>query len=470
MGRAVDTLDQDLESNFRRTPSYLSADPTLVEGYEDGGIGDGNVQPVGWVQNAQTDTGVATVVIDSEGITITEGALTFVDQFGETVLSGAGFGASWVDFLSSMVYNHAFRAGTTNDITAATDSNGGHSVADYEAGISSDLPYWVIGAESGAGTLKRVADTDAVSGFALQWSGNEDGTIYQDVPVIPGQQYSVYLNWKYTNSASSFTVIVGCQFLDKDHAEISGVPVLEQSLLISTSQSSYITEYMNTSNVSTNKARYLRVSIQVQRTSGSPTVAIAAVNVDPTIAYGSTRVIEGSMSFDSGFGVAWWGGVTVDVALIRDQTARVKLYNPLGANGALYINNTNDVTLTSEDHALTIGNENGANLGLDGNEILARDNGSASTLFLNRDSGDVEIGDGGSRLIVNGGITITGVGVASGSALLMGANAIEFADMGTAPGVPASTGEVRLYVDNNAGTRRLRAKFWNGTTTTLASS
>lgn len=287
-----------------------------------------------------------TVTIDDTGITIDDGALIFLDDFGETVLTGAGFGATWLDFLNSMVYNSRFAAGSTTVITAVTEVNGGNSDADYAASLSDDLPYWVVATESGAGSLKRVADTDAPSGFALHWLGDEDGEIYQDIPITPGQLYGVFLTWKYTNSSSSFNSIVGCQFLDKDHAEISGVPNLEESLLVSTSQSTYTTQWMNSSNLSDNKARYLRVRIQMQRQSGSPIVDVAAVNVIPTVNYGSSRVIRGSTSYDNGYGIAWWGGATVDVAMVRVGTRNVEIKDPLGFGLAALT--TGILTLDSE--------------------------------------------------------------------------------------------------------------------------
>jgi hypothetical protein len=52
---------------------------------------------------------------------------------------------------------------------------------------------------------------------------------------------------------------------------------------------------------------------------------------------------------------------------------------------------------------LVIGNTAGGNIGMDGNEIMARNNGQTSTLFLNNDGGSVVTG---SNLVVNGTLDI----------------------------------------------------------------
>lgn len=75
------------------------------------------------------------------------------------------------------------------------------------------------------------------------------------------------------------------------------------------------------------------------------------------------------------------------------------------SNGKFYINNTTDASL-SADGVVTIGPTTGENLTLDSNEIMARNNKAASTLYLNNEGGLVQIGSGG--LLVNGQMKTTG--------------------------------------------------------------
>lgn len=83
-------------------------------------------------------------------------------------------------------------------------------------------------------------------------------------------------------------------------------------------------------------------------------------------------------------------------------------YLPLSGGimtGQLYINYNQDVGL-NQNGSLIVGPKGGENIGIDGNEIMARSNGAASTLYVNSDGGNVYIGSGG----------ITSVGTITSSA------------------------------------------------------
>lgn len=64
-------------------------------------------------------------------------------------------------------------------------------------------------------------------------------------------------------------------------------------------------------------------------------------------------------------------------------------------SGILYINNTTDAAATNDTGALIIGNKAGENIAIDSNEVMARNNKTASTLYLNNDGGLVSVGSGG---------------------------------------------------------------------------
>ena len=59
--------------------------------------------------------------------------------------------------------------------------------------------------------------------------------------------------------------------------------------------------------------------------------------------------------------------------------------------GPLYINHTSDVSLSSNG-SIVIGSTTGVNLAFDNNEIIARNNGTASTLYLNYEGGNIICG------------------------------------------------------------------------------
>lgn len=58
--------------------------------------------------------------------------------------------------------------------------------------------------------------------------------------------------------------------------------------------------------------------------------------------------------------------------------------------GPLYINSNEDVGL-NQDGALIVGNKTATNIAIDCDEIMARNNGAATTLYLNYNGGDVDI-------------------------------------------------------------------------------
>lgn len=62
-----------------------------------------------------------------------------------------------------------------------------------------------------------------------------------------------------------------------------------------------------------------------------------------------------------------------------------------GAGYAVSAESPNDVAPTGGG-VIIVGPEAGANIAIDGNEIMARNNGATSTLFLNNDGGDVRFG------------------------------------------------------------------------------
>jgi hypothetical protein len=101
----------------------------------------------------------------------------------------------------------------------------------------------------------------------------------------------------------------------------------------------------------------------------------------------------------------------------RNNGAASTLYlNPLGAT--VIINNSGavtDVSLTG-DGSLQMGDEGSTNIAMDNNEIQARNSGAASGLYLNASGGNVYVGttSGSEKLNVCGGIQAEEVRVSSG--------------------------------------------------------
>lgn len=97
-----------------------------------------------------------TVEIDSSGITIDDGALTLLDDYGSTVLTGAGFSGGWIDFLTSGVYNSHMGAGPGDGVTIDN--------------ATAPLAYWTVSTsgDPAAALAVHTADTGAGSGFGVE--------------------------------------------------------------------------------------------------------------------------------------------------------------------------------------------------------------------------------------------------------------------------------------------------------------
>ena len=91
-----------------------------------------------------------------------------------------------------------------------------------------------------------------------------------------------------------------------------------------------------------------------------------------------------------------WGNVTGKPSTFA-PSSHTHSYVPLSGGtmtGQLYINLDQDVGL-NQAGSLVIGTKAGQNLGFDCNEIMARNNSAASTLYINNEGGAVQIGSGG---------------------------------------------------------------------------
>jgi hypothetical protein len=467
ISEAYDAIDKQFVVLTGKKDMFLGtsqvSDPTEYEM----GI-PSQIQPAGWVQNADPDlSGGASVTIDSDGITILNGKIYLQDYGGDSVLSPAGFDGSWISFINSGFYNGNFVAGTTNDITAATETGGADTIAEYLASLSSDLPYWIVAGESGAGTFKRVADATAPSGFALQWSGNETAEVYQDVPIVPGQKYAIYLVWKSSgvNGSNTHTTTIGAQFLDKDHAAITGSALIETGLSYSTTQTNYLSEWLLETGVAPASARYMRSRYEVARTAGSPTVYLASMQATPLGHFGELNIIQDGIKFKDLLtdtypyfqidrnGTLMWhepdGATAHDVELYRESANVLAM----AVGDGLRIRNNNDADVTSNNHGLTIGEAGGQTIAIDNNEILSRNAGSTATLFLNNDGGGVTMGSG--TFTMGGGTFNLTDGI-----ILMS----ERAD----PAAP-SADDVRMYTrDNGAGKTQIVARFNTGAIQVIA--
>lgn len=74
---------------------------------------------------------------------------------------------------------------------------------------------------------------------------------------------------------------------------------------------------------------------------------------------------------------------------LQESGGNVYIDNP---DATLYVRGTEDISLTDDEGLAVLGPTTGLNIAIDNNEIMARNNGNRSTLYLQNDGGDTKIG------------------------------------------------------------------------------
>ncbi|ROR28096.1 ReqiPepy6 Gp37-like protein [Mobilisporobacter senegalensis] len=99
-----------------------------------------------------------------------------------------------------------------------------------------------------------------------------------------------------------------------------------------------------------------------------------------------------------------YDGETFTVSAVDNGTIRTQAYSESSEFYSLQLPNR-DISLTSTDNPLQIGTTNGVNMVFDGNEIMTRNNGSPSPMYLNLEGGPVCVNGNATTGIVYGGDT-----------------------------------------------------------------
>jgi hypothetical protein len=98
-------------------------------------------------------------------------------------------------------------------------------------------------------------------------------------------------------------------------------------------------------------------------------------------------------------------GTSTEAVLGFDETGFAKLESPTFTGTLttpiIRLTSTNDASASSTEHAFQAGPTSGTNVIIDGNEIMARNNGVVSSLYVNTDGGTVSVG---GQLSTRGGI------------------------------------------------------------------
>lgn len=128
--------------------------------------------------------------------------------------------------------------------------------------------------------------------------------------------------------------------------------------------------------------------------SASPTLT-GTVSADAAT-LSSTLTLSGSAA-NIVLGSNWLSGDGDDEGVFVGANGNVGI-GMTGPTGTLHVGAGADISATDTDGYLILGLTSGTNMAFDNNEIMARNNGAASSLFLNLEGGDVQIGASNSGL------------------------------------------------------------------------
>lgn len=170
-------------------------------------------------QATAVENSAATVVIDSDGLHIFDGALFIEDEFGNTQLTASGFEGSWSEFLQLGLYNGLLTSGVVGTIP------NGRTVA---------LPYWTLSNVAGS----PVAAFQSGGGVRISFNAlNAEKKLVSDPFKIIGgtDQPMIVIEWEWNFANGSLGEIeLEAQIeysTDDTFASVSGGSVLTDGAL-----------------------------------------------------------------------------------------------------------------------------------------------------------------------------------------------------------------------------------------------
>jgi hypothetical protein len=242
----------DVKQYFQayRAPTWLAPSESVPQEHDPGQV---EIQPTGWVINSS-----ANVIIDDEGLHVSDGSIFIEDAFGSVVLSASGFDGSWQKFLTYGLYNADFAIG----LPVGTSINVG----------TTDIPYWTVVTKASSATLTREIDLDAPSGTTLKYTmitGSLPSIVSMEqiVPVVSGRKYLVRALIESIEPAgpAGVDVTIGHQFLDINQDPLDGVHAQIATFLGTSGTYDWYTNSGVASVPAPAGAAYAKVLIQFER-------------------------------------------------------------------------------------------------------------------------------------------------------------------------------------------------------------
>ena len=298
----------------------------------------------------------------------------FLDIWNRTSNSGVMSGIRFNNNLASVSYGKAYKAGILYK------DNGMWGVGDMHFAINNQQNYDSVSVSDARMSIKgsngHIGIGNITPAYNLDVSGdiNFTGNLYQNGVLFSNtQQLSLGSTYFLTISGGNTLDLSGINYWSKNAYGVSysgrvGVGTTSPTSKFQIEGSSSLAEGMKIINTSSGIEGIFNVV-----GSSDPKLQFGTISNHPIKIYtnNSHRL---TIKEDGDFWFSEKVGINTSTPYVNLQVA-----------------GTNDADLGSGTGLFVVGNISGQNLVIDGNEIIARDNGSASTLWLGR-SGKVAIG------------------------------------------------------------------------------
>ncbi len=143
------------------------------------------------------------VIIDSTGVTITNGALTLQDVNGTAVMTASGFQGPWSDYIGSGIYNNLYAVATAGALSYGTSR-------DDAAGHTSKLPYWTCWRSTGSASATVETGSQYPGGHMVTCRFAALGTVSTNNVVLTSDLFPILAGNQITPGwLSNYNVVAG---------------------------------------------------------------------------------------------------------------------------------------------------------------------------------------------------------------------------------------------------------------------
>jgi hypothetical protein len=232
------------------------------------------------------------VVIDSTGITISNGKLTLRDEWDSTVATASGFSGGWMDFIGNGLYNPYFAGGGAED--------------PLTVGRTGVLPYW---------TTAKVSTPAVAVATGTSWPGGrylkavisniaQSVTATSDiVPIVPAQYYNAeaWVAFQTVDAGVTAAVRMKVTFYKADGVTTTGTT--DQTVGSYPTGSAVTTPFRLVSGpsvLSPNDARFAKLKLELICAAGSPTTTDIRVGGGRLLRVMGTTELDPAVNYEVG--------------------------------------------------------------------------------------------------------------------------------------------------------------------------